>query len=257
MADAREQSDEQACLDRERRDNEARREWAERWLSPTRFSTYLDICDGDAEKALELHEWNLILGRELLGDIAHFELALRNAYDRVLTERFEGPEHWLFDANSPVTRPIMRKSKMKKLRDVNLVNRRAVEDARGRAHDPHNPDQVVAGLMLGFWAHMTDRSRERDLWIPYLHAAWPAGTDRAALNLKLDSINKLRNRVVHNERLFNPSESGYSPRLIDTDIAELFRALCPEAHGSLCSADGKTTVERFLEEHPAPAAVEL
>ena len=120
----------------------------------------------------ELHEWNLALGRALMGDIAHFELALRNTYDRVLTERFEGGDHWLFDANSPVTRPIMRKSKAKKLRDVNLVNRRAVGDARGRAHDPANPDQVVAGLMLGFWAHMTDRSSERDLWIPYLHAAW-------------------------------------------------------------------------------------
>ena len=125
----------------------------------------------------ELHEWNLALGRALMGDIAHFELALRNTYDRVLTERFEGGDHWLFDANSPVTRPIMRKSKAKKLRDVNLVNRRAVGDARGRAHDPANPDQVVAGLMLGFWAHMTDRSSERDLWIPYLHAAWPARTD--------------------------------------------------------------------------------
>lgn len=150
---------------------EARREWAERWLSQSRFSSYLELCNDDVNKALELHEWNLLLGRALMGDIAHFELALRNAYDRVLTERFEGSEHWLFDANSPVTRPIMRKSKIKKLRDVNLVNRRAVNDARGRAHNPANPNQVVAGLMLGFWAHMTDRSRERDLWIPYLHAA--------------------------------------------------------------------------------------
>ena len=105
----------------------------------------------------------------------------------------------------------MRKSKAKKLRDVNMVNRRAIDDARGRAHDPVNPNQVVAGLMLGFWAHMTDRSRERDLWIPYLHAAWPAGTDRAELNLKLEAINKLRNRVAHNERLFNPGSDGYSP----------------------------------------------
>ena len=162
-------------------ETEVRLEWAERWLSPSRLSSYLNLCGGDVERALELHEWNLMLGRALMGDIAHFELALRNAYDRALTERFEGDEHWLFDASSPVTRPIMRKSKAKKLRDVNMVNRRAIDDARGRAHDPANPNQVIAGLMLGFWAHMTDRSRERDLWIPYLHAAWPAGTDRAKL----------------------------------------------------------------------------
>ncbi len=236
---------------------ESRREWAERWLSSSRFSSYLDACGGDVDRALELHEWNLMLGQALMGDIAHFELALRNAYDRVITERFNGDTHWLFDVNSPVTCPIMRKSKAKKLRDVNLVNRRAVEDARRRAHDPSNPDQVVAGLMLGFWAHMTDRSRERDLWIPYLHAAWPAGTDRARLNLRLEAINKLRNRVAHSERLFNPGEGGYSSRDVDADIDELFCALCPEARRSLRSADGRTAVERFVAEHPAPADVKL
>lgn len=131
---------------------EAQHEWAERWLSSSRLSSYLDLCDGNIDCALELHEWNLMLGRVLMGDIAHFELALRNAYDRALTERFQGNEHWLFDANSPVTRPIMRNSKAKKMRDVNMVNRRAINDARGRAHDPANPDQVIAGLMLGFWA---------------------------------------------------------------------------------------------------------
>ena len=257
MADAGEKSDGTARLSQKKREDEACRKWAERWLSPTRFSTYLVACGGDVEKALELHEWNLMLGRALMGDIAHFELALRNAYNHVLTVRLGGTAYWLFDENSPVTRPILRKSKAGKLRDVNLVNRRAVEDARNRAHDPSNSDQVVAGLMLGFWAHMTDRSRERDLWIPYLHAAWPAGTDRAELNLKLDAINKLRNRVAHNERLFNPGEGGCPSKLIDADITELFCALCPEAHWSLYGEGGKTTVERFLEEHPAPADVEL
>ena len=71
-------------------ETEMRREWAERWLSPSRLSSYLDLCGGDVELALELHEWDLMLGRALMGDIAHFELALRNAYDRALTERFEG-----------------------------------------------------------------------------------------------------------------------------------------------------------------------
>lgn len=257
MADAQEQREGIARLDQTCRENGTCRQWAEQWLSTTRFSTYLDACDGDAEKALELHEWNLALGRALMGDIAHLELALRNAYDRVLTERFEGDNHWLFDENSPVTRPIMRKSKTKKLRDVNLVNRRAVEDAKGRAHDSSNPNQVVAGLMLGFWAHMTDRSRERDLWIPYLHAAWPTGTNRRELNRKLEAVSKLRNRVAHNERLFNPGENGYSPRTIDADMFELFRMLCPKIHRNLYSIDSRTAVERFLEEHPAPVDVEL
>lgn len=235
---------------------ESRLEWAERWLSPSRLTPYLDACDGDIDRALALHEWNLLLGQALMGDIAHFELALRNSYDRVLTERVGSEQHWLFDENSPVTRPIMRKSKAKKLRDVNMVNRLAVNDACRRAHNSTDPNQVIAGLTLGFWVHMTDRSRERDLWIPYLHAAWPAGTDRATLNLELEAINRLRNRVAHNERLFNPETIGCSPRIIDAFMIELLRELCPEAHESF-HGDGRTAVEKFLKEHPAPAEVEL
>ena len=238
-------------------ETEMRREWAERWLSPSRLSSYLDLCGGDVDRALDLHEWNLMLGRALMGDIAHFELALRNAYDRILTERFEGDEHWLFDARSPATRPIMRMSKAKKQRDVNMVNRRAIDDARGRAHDPANPNQVIAGLMLGFWAHMTDRSRERDLWIPYLHAAWPAGTDRAKLNLQLEAINKLRNRVAHSERLFNPGPDGCSPARVDAEMLALFRALSPQAYEGLYGNENTTTVEKFLDDHPSPIDVRL
>ena len=156
-----------------------------------------------------------------------------------------------------MTRPIMRKSKAKKLRDVNMVNRRAIDDARGRAHDPANPNQVIAGLMLGFWAHMTDRSRERDLWIPYLHAAWPAGTDRPMLNLQLEAINKLRNRVAHSERLFNPGPDGCSPARVDAEMLALFRALSPEAYEVLYGNKSKTTLERFLDDHPSPIDVRL
>lgn len=233
------------------------RRWASAWLSESRFNSYLRLCGGDPDLALRLHEWNLKLGQSLMGDIAHFELALRNSYDRVLRERFSGGGHWLYDENSPVIRPIMRKSKAKILRDVNLVNRRAINDAKSRAHDPSDPNQVVSGLMLGFWAHMTDRSRERDLWIPYLHHAWPAGANRATLNLQLERVNKLRNRVAHNERLFNPGRDGLSPRQIDSEVLSLMGMLCPEAYASTYGSAGVTTLERFVDANPAPVPVSL
>lgn len=40
----------------------SRCEWAEHWLSTSRLSSYLDLCGGDIDRALELHEWNLMLG---------------------------------------------------------------------------------------------------------------------------------------------------------------------------------------------------
>lgn len=173
-----------------------------------------------------------------------------------MRERWEGG-HWLLDENSPVLRPIIRKSKNKKYRDINLVTRRAVSEARSNAHDRDNSDQVVANLMLGFWTHLTDRSRERDLWIPYLNAAWPRGTDRNRLNHTLAAINRARNRVAHFERLFNPFEASPSPTAVDADLLHMLHALCPEAAERLYADGAKTSVELFCEEHPAPANVRL
>lgn len=181
------------------------REWAERWLSPARLSPYLAACDGDIEDAFDLYLWNVGLCKVLVADISHFEVALRNAYDRALREGWGGEGHWLLDDASPVRAPIMRTSRSKRLLDVNVANRKAISQAQGRSHDPSDPDQVISNLMMGFWSHLTDRSRERDLWIPYLHAAWPRGINRAELNRTIYAINKVRNRVAHNERLFDPA----------------------------------------------------
>ena len=237
-------------------DARATRAWAERWLSPKRLAPYLSACGGDIEHALDLYEWNISLGQVLMRDVAHFEVALRNAYDRVLRERWEG-DHWLLDEGSPVLRPIVRISKNGKARDVNLVNRRAVAEARSNAHDGDDPNQVIANLMLGFWAHLTDRSRERDLWIPYLYAAWPRGTDRNSLNCSLAAINQVRNRVAHNERLFDPLTEELSPARTDADIIRVLHALCPEAAKRLYGDGMRTPVELFCEEYPAPADVRL
>lgn len=231
-------------------------EWAERWLSHKRLAPYLAACGCDVERALDLYEWNISLGQVLMRDVSHFEAALRNAYDRVMGERWGGA-HWLLDDGSPVLRPIVRMSKNGNPRDVNLVNRRAVAEARSNAHDKDDPDQVIANLMLGFWAHLTDRSRERDLWIPYLNAAWPRGTDRNGLNHALAAISRVRNRVAHNERLFDPLTEALSPTSADADIIRLLRALCPEAAERLYGNGGRTPVELFCEEHPAPADVRL
>lgn len=232
-------------------------EWAQRWLSPARLSPYLVSCDGDVERALDLYLWNVGLCQVLVADISHFEVALRNAYDRALQSGWHGDGHWLLDNASPVRAPIMRTSKSKRLLDVNVANRRAIAQAQERSHDPNDPDQVISNLMMGFWAHLTDRSRERDLWIPYLHAAWPRGTDRAKLNRSIYAINKIRNRVAHNERLFNPARDAFLPSAVNVDIIRLTRDLCPEAACRLYGDNAETSVDRYLRKNPAPANVRL
>ena len=58
-------------------------------------------------------------------------------------------------------------------------------------------------------------------------------------------------------RLFNPGPNGHSPMGIDSDMLSLFKALSPLAYESLHGNEKKTTVERFLENHPAPVGVRL
>ena len=48
-----------------------------------------------------------------------------------------------------------------------------------------------------------------------------------------------------------------SPTRADADIIRLLRALCPEATGRLYGDGGRTPVELFCMEHPAPADVRL
>lgn len=228
------------------------RPWMVRWLSSARLEPYRAPCENNLEVMYELYRWNIALAQVLMADISYFEVALRNRYDEVLAEVWEGRSHWLLDDESPVRRPIMRTSGSKKLLDVNHANRRAIEQACARAKCPEDPNQIIANLMLGFWSHMTDRSRERDLWIPYLYKAWPKGMNRAEVHATLLSINKIRNRVAHNERLFNPAQDGLLPTVVDRDIARLLGSLFPDAAKRLYGDEGKSPVDLFLENNPAP-----
>ena len=60
--------------------------WIDAWLGSPRFQKYVDSCEGDRSRALALYEWNVTLAQALMRDIAHFEIALRNAYDTASAE---------------------------------------------------------------------------------------------------------------------------------------------------------------------------
>lgn len=235
----------------EEREGDAVRAWAEPWLSAPRFQRYLDACSGDSLRALALYEWNLDLGAALLKDISYFEVALRNAYDRVLAVWNSGGRHWLFDDDSPVRKPLLRTTRSGEVRDVNALNRRAIDAALPRGHRPPRAGSVIAHLSFGFWAHLTDRAHERTLWIPYLRHAWPDGTSRSELDAKIRLINTVRNRIAHHEHLFDPSDSALEPLHIGRLSGELFWELAHTQPG-MCST--MTHAELFLREHPFDAA---
>ena len=48
--------------------------WAEGWLSAERLAPYLEACESDVDKALDLYRWNVLLGQFLMRDTSSSDL---------------------------------------------------------------------------------------------------------------------------------------------------------------------------------------
>lgn len=220
--------------------------WIEKWLSTPRLARYLLETGGDQQRALNLYEWNLQLGAALMRDIAHVEVAVRNAYDSVMTARWRGSQHWLFDPTSPVLAPLWRTRRNHRA-DLNSRNRAAVDDAIRRCGGgAATPGEVIAELSFGFWRHCTDAAHEKTLWVPYLHRAWPGKTSRAALERSLTTINNARNRASHHEPLFG-ARPGNDLTAAHREIQRLSTMLIPELGNYIRNT---TTVPTILANRP-------
>lgn len=169
--------------------------WVVDWLSADRLQRYLSAAGYDSERALRLYEWNANLNAALLHDFAHFEVGVRNLYDRGLMRALQPAEaHWLEPA------PLLRLYPAPAHgNDPNLRSRRDVEKARRRLGRSHvAPGAIMADLTFGFWAMMTSQRLEVSLW-PYLQQVLPPQTDRRQLHDSMMQLNKTRNRVAHHE----------------------------------------------------------
>ncbi len=204
--------------------------WIESCLSSGRFSTYVKAAGGSRERALDLYQWNAKLSAAFLHDLSHLEVGLRNACDRQLNEAvLDGDNHWSDPATLMALFPVtLRRDRASgRVRDGNKTPRANVERARLSAETfPDSPliaGKIVAEIMFGFWTYLLSDAHEKTIWVPYLHKAFPKGTDRGLLNDALGSLRVFRNRVAHHENILNGSESERRR------IVFLTRLLSPEA----------------------------
>jgi hypothetical protein len=200
-----------------------------------------------------MYEWNVALGQALMRDIAHFEVALRNAYDTAFTAKWADTDHWLLSPSSPVVMPIWRvkanRSGLKRGTDVNYVNRKAVDSAVQKCGGVRaTAGKVIAELSFGFWRSLTTASHEKSIWVPYLHFAYPKGTSRSAVDNDLRDINVVRNRIAHHEPIFgrhhNPTQE---PRQIHTTVVQLMQMFSSDAANHVSST---STVMSVLAQRP-------
>lgn len=184
--------------------------WLDAWLSPARLSRYLSYASGDRARAIALYEWNAQVSAALHRDLAHLEVALRNAYDAAASAHWTGPGHyWLLDDADRVFARVLRTKhtyragqRVKYQVDINQKPRelvaRAVRDAGGpRA----TAGKVVAELNFGFWRYLSSSAHEKTLWVPLLHHAFPQRTKRTDIDARVGRLHAVRNRVAHHEPL--------------------------------------------------------
>jgi hypothetical protein len=175
--------------------------WMQRWLSPARLTKYRAAADGDLQRALELYEWNAKISAALMRDLGHVEIGLRNAYADVIEHYWSGtPDHWTRSA-AALFRPVYRMRDGEPV-DINLHQRAQLEEACARVGKDGPPGKVIAELTFGFWRFLSSSAHEKTVWVPFLHRAYPPGTDRKRdVDRKVATLNRLRNRVAHHEPL--------------------------------------------------------
>lgn len=211
-------------------------QWIDDWLGAPRFQRYVSMCNGDRARALTLYEWNIELGQAVMHDIAHFEVALRNCYDRAISSTWTKSTHWLMDAESPAVMPIWRTKNVRGIKrgsDVNFVNRRKVDEAiKGAGYGKATPGKVMAELSLGFWRQLTTSAMEKSMWVPHVHHAYPAGTSRADVDSKISQVNILRNRIAHHEPL---STAQLNASSVHSDMLQCLALLSQPVHAHVLS----------------------
>jgi hypothetical protein len=214
------------------------------WLSSPRFETYLQASSGDPGIALELYGWNSRMAAAALCDVGHLEIALRNAYDPLLCERFPG---WATEPDGPLFtieqgRP-RTQTKQRRLNERSRDRLRSARESVGR--DPSH-GQIVAKLDFGFWSMLTVSARVDTLWTPILCRAFPGSLTRPQVHERVEAVLNLRNRLAHHEPVFG-RQRALMGRL--NDVWALLLSLRPEVASWV---GAQSTVGQVAAQCPIP-----
>lgn len=132
------------------------------------------------------------------------------------------------------------------LQDKNATPRNSIRQARkyARYTDSNgvHRGKVIAEFMFGFWTYLTDSLHEKTLWVPALHKAYLPGADRAKLHLSLGSLRDVRNRLAHNESVYDRQ-----PENLRRSIVYVARHLSEPLHQHI---EAHSTIKDILARRP-------
>lgn len=209
--------------------------WVVEWLSTERLRRYQIAAGHDDERALRLYEWNATVNAALLHDFAHFEVGVRNLYDRGLRLSLQpGENHWLDP--TPLQRIFPRPH------GGDRRTRGDVQKARDRVGGSGAPPgAVMAELTFGFWATLTAHRLNSTAW-PYLEQVLPDQTDRTRLHDSMTQLRRTRNRVAHHEPVV--------PSNVETTLRRMRRIAQYVSREFADHLDAMSTVRTLLAQRP-------
>ena len=166
-------------------------------VSAERLQRYLVACDGNVAKTLELYRANVRISLEMFAIVGAFEIALRNAIDKVMTSNY-GVD-WLRNAIMPGGF-----FDVPQCRDHAQIIRFAYKKLENLHNYSHS--HLLAKMEFGIWKYMFSNPQYRASGrillrvFPYK----PTSTrfkqyNNTTIFNELEHVNSLRNRIAHHE----------------------------------------------------------
>lgn len=190
----------------------------EKMISEPRLSRYLNACGESKGRAQKLYKANLHIAQAFYPVLNIFEVILRNAINDRLKNHLN--RNWIINE----TRGFMNDPSLAPkyyLREQINASKRKIRSRRTRV----NTNNIVAEQTLGFWISMFEDYHHRLLGGVLLSCFphKPRRVNRNTLHQKMKRVNKLRNRVYHNEPIcFDNNSIDFSKvEQARTDVLEL------------------------------------
>ena len=200
-------------------------------LSHERLRSYLDDCDYDPSRALDLYAWNAQIAAAFLEDLGRLEVVLRNRFDEGLTELTAsvGLSSPWFDYPSLFP----RKHAVQALRDLEKAKQRATDSGKRTMVQ----SRVISELNFGFWRFLCSPRYLTTMWVPALAAQFPnhpsagnAARVRADVESRMRHLHLLRNRVAHHKPIHHRALADDAAMIL-----ELAQWMCPDTHAWMVS----------------------
>lgn len=195
-------------------------------LSADRLKSYLEDCNNDLDRALDLYAWNTQIAAAFLEDLGRLEVVFRNCFNEALTKLTTSaglPPPW-FDHS--VFFP--GHGSKHALKVITKAKRRATRNGKL----PMVQSKVVVELGFGFWRFLCSPRYHTTMWVPALASLFPhhptpgnAAQIRADVESRMTQLHYLRNRVAHHKPIHRRALAVDAAKIL-----ELTQWMCPDSH---------------------------